>query len=36
MFHSVLAGFAEPGETLEETVAREARKKTGIEVADIR
>ena len=31
-----LAGFAEPGETLEETVAREVREETGIEVTDIR
>lgn len=35
-FYSVLAGFAEPGETLEETVAREVREETGIEVEDIR
>ena len=35
-FYSVLAGFAEPGETLEETVAREVREETGIEVKDIR
>jgi NAD+ diphosphatase len=35
-FYSVLAGFAEPGETLEETVAREVREETGIEVQDIR
>jgi NAD+ diphosphatase len=35
-FYSVLAGFAEPGETLEETVAREVREETGIEVTDIR
>jgi len=35
-FYSVLAGFAEPGETLEETVAREVWEETGIEVKDIR
>ena len=35
-FYSVLAGFAEPGETLEETVSREVREETGIEVKDIR
>jgi NAD+ diphosphatase len=35
-FYSVLAGFAEPGETLEETVAREVFEETGIEVQDIR
>jgi NAD+ diphosphatase len=35
-FYSVLAGFSEPGETLEETVAREVREETGIEVKDIR
>jgi NAD+ diphosphatase len=35
-FYSVLAGFVEPGETLEETVHREIREETGIEVTDIR
>jgi NAD+ diphosphatase len=35
-FYSVLAGFAEPGETLEETVAREVFEETGIEVKEIR
>jgi NAD+ diphosphatase len=34
-FYSVLAGFAEPGETLENTVAREVLEETGIEVKDI-
>ena len=34
-FYSVLAGFSEPGETLEETVAREVREETGIEIQDI-
>lgn len=32
---SVLAGFVEPGETLEQAVAREVLEETGIEVADI-
>lgn len=34
--YSVLAGFVEPGESLEETVAREIREEVGIEVAGIR
>ena len=34
--HSVLAGFVEPGESLEATVAREVREESAIEVADIR
>ncbi len=34
--YSVLAGFVEPGETLEDTVKREVREETGIEVTDIR
>jgi NAD+ diphosphatase len=34
--YSVLAGFVEPGESVEETVAREVREETGIEVTDIR
>lgn len=34
--YSVLAGFVEPGETLEECVAREVREEVGIEVRDIR
>ena len=33
---SVLAGFVEPGETIEECVAREIREEVGIEVTDIR
>jgi NAD+ diphosphatase len=35
-FFSVLAGFVEPGESLEEAVAREVREEVGLEVADIR
>ena len=34
--HSVLAGFVEPGETLEAAVAREVLEETGIAVEDIR
>jgi NAD+ diphosphatase len=34
-FFSVLAGFVEPGESLEETVAREVREEVGLEVSDI-
>jgi NAD+ diphosphatase len=34
--YSVLAGFVEPGESLEETVVREVREEVGIEVKDIR
>jgi NAD+ diphosphatase len=34
--YSVLAGFVEPGESLEETVVREIREEVGIEVADVR
>ncbi|BEQ16710.1 NAD(+) diphosphatase [Desulfoferula mesophila] len=33
---SVLAGFVEPGETLEQTVAREIKEEVGIAVTDIR
>jgi len=33
---SVLAGFLEPGETLEQAVVREVAEETGIAVADIR
>ena len=33
---SVLAGFVEPGESLEECVAREVFEETAIEVADVR
>jgi NAD+ diphosphatase len=35
-FFSVLAGFVEPGESLEEAVAREVREEVGLEVRDIR
>ncbi|MDQ3811005.1 MAG: NAD(+) diphosphatase [Chloroflexota bacterium] len=35
-FYSVLAGFVEPGESLEEAVVREIREEVGLEVADIR
>ena len=34
--HSVLAGFVEPGETLEEAVAREVMEETAIRVDNIR
>ena len=34
-FYSVLAGFVEPGETLEEAVVREIREEVGIEVENI-
>lgn len=33
--YSLLAGFVEPGESLEETVVREVREEVGIEVKDI-
>ena len=35
-FYSVLAGFVEPGETLEECVHREIKEEVGIDVTDIR
>jgi NAD+ diphosphatase len=35
-FYSCLAGFVEPGETLEEAVHREVREEVGIEVCDLR
>ncbi len=35
-FFSVLAGFVDPGETLEEAVVREVREEVGLEVRDVR
>jgi NAD+ diphosphatase len=35
-FFSTLAGFSEPGESLEETLVREVREEVGVEVADVR
>jgi NAD+ diphosphatase len=34
--YSVLAGFVEPGESLEEAVAREVAEEAGVQIADIR
>ncbi|MEA2147720.1 MAG: diphosphatase, partial [Solirubrobacteraceae bacterium] len=34
-FYSTIAGFVEPGETLEHAVVREVREETGIEVSDV-
>lgn len=34
--YSCVAGFVEPGETLEEAVAREVQEEVGVEVADVR
>jgi NAD+ diphosphatase len=34
--YSVLAGFVEPGETLEQAVAREIREETGLEVSNLK
>lgn len=34
--YSTIAGFVEPGETLEETVRREVREETGVEVGAVR
>ena len=35
-FYSVLAGFVEPGETLEECAQREVREEVGLEIKNIR
>jgi NAD+ diphosphatase len=35
-FYSVLAGFVEPGESLEECVAREIKEETNVDVVDVR
>lgn len=35
-FYSVLAGFVEPGETLEETIHREIEEEVGIKVGNVR
>jgi NAD+ diphosphatase len=34
--YSVIAGFVEPGESVEEAVRREVREETGVEVDDVR
>lgn len=34
--YSTLAGFVEPGETIEEAVAREVREEVGVELSEIR
>lgn len=34
--YSAIAGFVEPGETLEDTVARETREEVGVEIGNLR
>jgi len=34
--HSAIAGFVEPGESLEQTVAREVKEETGLDIEQIR
>jgi NAD+ diphosphatase len=34
--YSIIAGFVEPGESLEDAVAREVREETGVEIASMR
>lgn len=35
-FYSLIAGFVEPGESLEQTVAREVKEETGLDVCNVR
>ncbi|MDO3722932.1 NAD(+) diphosphatase [Marinobacter sp. chi1] len=35
-FYSLIAGFVEPGESLEEAVVREVKEETGMDVANVR
>lgn len=35
-FYSLIAGFVEPGESLEQAVAREVKEETGLEVGNVR